>query len=522
MNLTEAGTVLNSIARSSVKEVSAIDLDLVLVLDNGDKIIISRGAVTAMNSPQLQLAFADGTVALGEVFEQLNQIAVPADAGITVTSKEITRYNKKRGKKGKRGQAEEESEKASEEGPDVLEIVKDDTSGVSTGTAGNVISKSDDVTKSSDSSAFTTSSQTHIDSSVTKGSGISWPVVAGGLGLLGAAGGGGGGGGGGSGGNSSSGASGNSGQASQTGTDGSTSKASLQPVTLSGAAMLGPISNATVTAYDNQGRALGKAVPVVNGRYSLVLDEPGYRGLILLVVRDNTPGVADNFADEATLRITDLGNTVLRATAIVDGSDKITNVTALTELAVLKTGLLAGLTDLSQAPRVTASVVAAANKAVSDLFKVDIVSGDVVSVTTSDPQGEAILNPEFARNSSVAGRNYGIALKSIANLILADPERYPTQAAAIQKLADSLQFPDSLQNSLKWSDNTVQADLFSERVGARARDSSLAEAQRKEATQLYEQLQNLPTGDTVTPGSDPVLQDYVTLGISVWGLKPVR
>ncbi|ONN67983.1 hypothetical protein BTM36_02950 [Herbaspirillum sp. VT-16-41] len=286
--------------------------------------------------------------------------------------------------------------------------------------------------------------------------------------------------------------------------------------------MLGPISNATVTAYDNQGRALGKAVPVVNGRYSLVLDEPGYRGLILLVVRDNTPGVADNFADEATLRITDLGNTVLRATAIVDGSDKITNVTALTELAVLKTGLLAGLTDLSQAPRVTASVVAAANKAVSDLFKVDIVSGDVVSVTTSDPQGEAILNPEFARNSSVAGRNYGIALKSIANLILADPERYPTQAAAIQKLADSLQFPDSLQNSLKWSDNTVQADLFSERVGARARDSSLAEAQRKEATQLYEQLQNLPTGDTVTPGSDPVLQDYVTLGISVWGLKPVR
>lgn len=80
LNLTEASTLLRTINRRDIKDVRAIDLDLALVLENGHKIIISRGAVAAVNSPQLVLEFADGDVILGEVFEKLNHIEVPPDA----------------------------------------------------------------------------------------------------------------------------------------------------------------------------------------------------------------------------------------------------------------------------------------------------------------------------------------------------------------------------------------------------------------------------------------------------------
>ncbi|MGC8035618.1 hypothetical protein ACP3WA_26230, partial [Salmonella enterica] len=76
--------------------------------------------------------------------------------------------------------------------------------------------------------------------------GISWPVIVGGLGLLAAAGGGGGGGGA---------AAPGAGSGSGTGI----------AATLSGAAALGPLNNATITAYDAEGRVIGKAVPVING-----------------------------------------------------------------------------------------------------------------------------------------------------------------------------------------------------------------------------------------------------------------
>ncbi|MGL1418986.1 hypothetical protein ACSTI2_00225, partial [Vibrio parahaemolyticus] len=67
--------------------------------------------------------------------------------------------------------------------------------------------------------------------------GISWPVIVGGLGLLAAAGGGGGGGGA---------AAPGAGSGSGTGI----------AATLSGAAALGPLNNATITAYDAEGRVI--------------------------------------------------------------------------------------------------------------------------------------------------------------------------------------------------------------------------------------------------------------------------
>lgn len=271
LNLTEASTLLRTINKRDIKDVRAIEGDLALVLESGHKIIISRGAVAAVNSPQLVLEFADGDVALGDAFEKLNHIEVPAE------------------------------------------------------------------------------------------------------------------------------------------------------------------SSAAFTSTDN---VLGKSVPVVNGRYTLVLDRPDYRGLILLAVRDNTPGVADNFADEATLRLTDLGNTVLRSAVMADGSNQTVNVTALTELAVLKAGLAAGQTSLA-ASQVGATHVTAANAAVSALFKVNVTSGAVVTTTTTDSKGAAVVNPEFVSNTNTDARNYGIALKAIANLQLTNPDRYPNQGTAIQKLADS-------------------------------------------------------------------------------------
>ncbi len=400
LNLTEASALLRTINKRDIKDVRAIDLDLALVLESGHKIIISRGAVAAVNSPQLMLEFADGDVALGDVFEKLNHIEVPADAAVTVTSKEITRYGIKRVVKPKvarnKQDQEADKDKTDEEtaaSPDTEEarpaeaLAGNDGSGGSrsgdSGGSNITASKFTSGKGSSSSLAIQDVADAPADIGSSKG-GISWPVIAGGLGLLAAAGGGGGGGGGGG--------------AAAPGA-GSGTGAGIA-ATLSGAAALGPLNNATITAYDAEGRVIGKAVPVINGRYTLVLDQSGYKGLILLAIRDNTPGVADNYADEASVRMTDLGNTVLRAVALADGSNQVINVTALTELAALKAGLGTGQTNLAAA-QVGATTVTGANAAVSNLFKVDILSGDVAPVTTTDAQGAAVINPAFLQSGGL-------------------------------------------------------------------------------------------------------------------------
>jgi hypothetical protein len=507
LNLTEASALLRTINKRDIKDVRAIDLDLALVLESGHKIIISRGAVAAVNSPQLMLEFADGDVALGDVFEKLNHIEVPADAAVTVTSKEITRYGIKRVVKPKvarnKQDQEADKDKTDEEtaaSPDTDEARPAEALAGNDGSGGSRSGDSggSDLTArkftsgkgSSSSLAIQDVADAPADIGSSKG-GISWPVIAGGLGLLAAAGGGGGGGGGG--GAAASGA-------------GSGSGAGIA-ATLSGAAALGPLNNATITAYDAEGRVIGKAVPVINGRYTLVLDQSGYKGLILLAIRDNTPGVADNYADEASVRMTDLGNTVLRAVALADGSNQIINVTALTELAALKAGLGTGQTNLAAA-QVGATTVTGANAAVSNLFKVDILSGDVAPVTTTDAQGAAVINPAFLQSASVTARNYGIALKAIANLVQTNKERYADNGEAIRKLADALQFTDGLQSRLKWKDGTTQSDLFGESLNARANDPARSQSERDQARTLYDQLQKLPNGSSI---NDFLLDNHIAL-----------
>jgi len=495
LNLTEASSLLRTIHKRDIKDVRAIDLDLALVMENGHKIIISRGAVAAANTPQLVLEFADGDVAIGDVFEKLNHIEVPPETAGTFTVSETKRYGIKRVSKPKsaKNDQDQESDKDNhDEGaarPDHSEPGPAEALGSDGGaTAARTVQT---VNASGAGSSSALAAQDIPEAAANSGGssnagGISWPAIAGGLGLLAAAGGGGGGGGGGA-------------AAAQS--------APASAAAISGAAVLGPLNNATITAYDAEGRVIGKATPVVNGRYSMVLERPGYKGLILLAVRDNTPGVADNYADEATLRVTDLGNTVLRAAALADGSNQIINVTALTELAALMAGVTTGQTSLAAA-KVGAAMVSGANTAISNLFKVNIIAGDVVAVTTIDAQGAAVINPEFARSTSVTARNYGIALKSISNLTPTDPVRYGNHDSAIKKLADSLQFTDALLTRLKWSDSTTQSDLFGERLNARANDPALTAAERQQARTLYEQLQNLPNGGNVT---EYLLQSHVAV-----------
>ena len=276
LNLTEASTLLRTINKRDIKDVRAIDNDLALVMENGHKIIISRGAVTAVNSPQLVLEFADGDVALGDVFEKLNHIEVASDATAPLTASEVKRYGIKRVVKAK-DTAKDKDEEQAEARAEV-----DDGKPVATLASDGALKQPLAASEVAQKSAIPSSSLTEGSSTEAADNGgglsFSWPAVAGGLGLLaGPAGGGGGGGG------------GQSGAAA-------VPKAGT---TLSGATVLGPLNNATITAYDSQGNVIGKPVPVINGRYSLVLDQPDYKGLILLAVRDNTPGVADNFADEA-------------------------------------------------------------------------------------------------------------------------------------------------------------------------------------------------------------------------------
>ncbi|WP_075256497.1 hypothetical protein [Herbaspirillum camelliae] len=493
LNLTEASSLLRTIHKRDIKDVRAIDLDLALVMENGHKIIISRGAVAAANTPQLVLEFADGDVAIGDVFEKLNHIEVPPETAGTFTVSETKRYGIKRVSKPKsaKNDQDQESDKDNhDEGaarPDHSEPGPAEALGSDGGaTAARTVQT---VNASGAGSSSALAAQDIPEAAANSGGssnagGISWPAIAGGLGLLAAAGGGGGGGGGGA-------------AAAQS--------APASAAAISGAAVLGPLNNATITAYDAEGRVIGKATPVVNGRYSMVLERPGYKGLILLAVRDNTPGVADNYADEATLRVTDLGNTVLRAAALADGSNQIINVTALTELAALMAGVTTGQTSLAAA-KVGAAMVSGANTAISNLFKVNIIAGDVVAVTTIDAQGAAVINPEFARSTSVTARNYGIALKSISNLTPTDPVRYGNHDSAIKKLADSLQFSDASLNRIKWSDDRTQSDLFGEGLKARANDSTLSAGERERARTLYDDLQKLPNGGSI---NDYLLNNHV-------------
>jgi glutamate 5-kinase len=109
LKLSDADTYLKNISIKNIKDVRALDVDLMLVLRNGDSIIISNGAVSAMSAPESSLQFADGKLPLASVFQQIEKIDVSPEANLTVSSKEITRYNQNNARNKKARKDDEEA-----------------------------------------------------------------------------------------------------------------------------------------------------------------------------------------------------------------------------------------------------------------------------------------------------------------------------------------------------------------------------------------------------------------------------
>ncbi len=504
LKLSEAAEFLKKISIRAIQDVRALDVDLLFVFANGERIIISGGAMQALNAPDTQLQFADGQLPLGRVFQQIDQINVSPEANLTVSSKEITRYNQNNTKADKVRKQEEESDK-----PIIAEEAeKAPRAALATsGDAGNTAIPEFSPVKSPDNQQQL--SDVEINSRHEKNWGVQWPVAAGVLALLAAAGGGGGGGGAAAASNAANGGGASSGGGAAGGAAagaGASSQPEIKP-TMSGAAMLGPINNATAIAYDDQGHAISAAAQVIDGRYSLVLNKPGYRGTVLVVISDNTPGLPDNYADEATLKLTDLGTTVLRALVTATGASQTVNVTALTELAVIKAGMEVGMLNPSEVPDLSAARIAAINNAVGGFFKVDAIGGEVVPTASQSANGQVVVNPGFNPGISSEAYNYGAALKAISNLSALDPKAYPTQIDAIQKLAKALQFVDDSDAALKWatnvrgqslaSSNLMQSHLFSEPLLKIIHDPDSTEEAVAAAQTRYDTLQKLPGGSTV-------------------------
>jgi hypothetical protein len=497
LKLSEAVEFLKKQSIRSIKDVRALDVDLLFVLASGERIILSGAAMQALSAPETMLQFADGQVALGRVFQQIDQINVSPEANLTVSSKEITRYNLNNTKTDKAKQQDEESDKpvVMEEGEKEAEAAQ-----LTSGVAGNTTAPDFSPVKSPDSQQQM--ADVEINSQHEKNWGVQWPLAAGALALLATSAGGGGGGG-------AAAAASNAANPPSAGPSTGTGVSSQPEVAavISGAAMLGPLNNAYAIAYDDKGNLLSEAAQVVDGRYSLVLNKTSYRGAMLIVIRDNTPGEPDNYADEASRKLTDLGSIPLRALVNASGSNQTVNVSALTELAAIKAGLEAGAIDASAVEGLTPDRIAGANNAVGGMFKVDVIAGDVVPTTALNAKGQVISNPGFNPGISSAAYNYGAALKAISNLVQLDNKAYPTQMDAIQKLADSLQFVDASNTALKWatnsrglalaSSNLMQSHLFSEPLQKIINDPNSQDSAVESAQARYKVLQDLPGGSSV-------------------------
>jgi len=83
LKLSESSSFLKTISLKTIKDVRALDVDLLLVLTNGDQILISGGAMHALNSPDLALQFSDGQLPLARVFEQIERINVSPEANLS-------------------------------------------------------------------------------------------------------------------------------------------------------------------------------------------------------------------------------------------------------------------------------------------------------------------------------------------------------------------------------------------------------------------------------------------------------
>lgn len=298
LKFSESDAFLKSISIKTIKDVRALDVDLLLILVNGDRIIISNGAMQALNAPDMALQFSDGQLPLARVFQQIERIEVSPEANLTVSSKEITRYNQNNARVKKHQKEDEDGDK-----PVILEEGERDPSAASatTGIGGNTDQPNFSPMRAADHQQQIADAEVNSDKEKDKNWGVQWPIAAGALALLAAAGGGGGGGGGGNNGSGGNAGNGSTGATGANGGHAGVGNGSVEPplTSLSGTAALGPIKNANITAYDQLGNALSATTEVVDGKYNLVLNKPFYKGAMLLVTFDSTAASTNSFTLQA-------------------------------------------------------------------------------------------------------------------------------------------------------------------------------------------------------------------------------
>ncbi len=179
------------------------------------------------------------------------------------------------------------------------------------------------------------------------------------------------------------------------------------PLTVRGEVAAGPMQSGTVivSVYDKDGNLLGQA-PVHNnvGEYEIVIPGMGnYTGPLLLVARDADSAMADNYIDEVTHQLTNLGDS-LAAAGVATSPTAIINITPITHFAVMKMGLDVNSPGAVLKPA-DAATITTVNRAVGEFFGVADILGPVVTINETD-----------FRSASAAAQAYGVALARLSEI----------------------------------------------------------------------------------------------------------
>jgi hypothetical protein len=178
--------------------------------------------------------------------------------------------------------------------------------------------------------------------------------------------------------------------------------------TISGIVSIGPISNATVTAYrivnGIKGARLATTTTDSAGRYSMQIGT--YSGLVLLEV------TGGSYKDPATGLLSQL-TTVLRSIITVVNDVTVANITPLTEIVVINAyNSLGGFT----ATNVSTAISTVTNQVGFDPFTTSPINTPLASATTDSMMYEAKIGTISQYLADNAEKKFSIAMNDLAAL----------------------------------------------------------------------------------------------------------
>jgi hypothetical protein len=74
LTMEQAKEFLRFVRIADVKDIRAVDTDLLLVLKTGERIVLTDGVLLSVTQPELLLTFRDGTLRLEQIFQQIEKI----------------------------------------------------------------------------------------------------------------------------------------------------------------------------------------------------------------------------------------------------------------------------------------------------------------------------------------------------------------------------------------------------------------------------------------------------------------